>query len=375
MLAKTKPSKTIKTNDYIKQKGGSEDPLLLKKYAYRITNNIKNAIKGNVNDDPVAKQYIPQDKELITTPDEDTDPIGDEAHSPIKGIVHRYPDRVLFKPVNVCAVYCRYCFRRETVGPGSEILSATEIKTALDYIRNHKEIWEVILTGGDPLVLSPRQLRNIIDELNQIEHVQIIRIHTRVPIADPNRINDNIINVLQYSDTVKINQKISHTKACKNIQSHPSPKPIYIVLHINHANELTTEVRYAITALLRANCVLLSQSVLLKGVNDNPEALESLFRELIKLRIKPYYLHHPDLAPGTSHFRLTIKEGQNIVKSLQGRVSGICLPTYMLDIPGGYGKIPLTPCFIKQLENDTYTAQNYKGESLQYPPNKDEKNQ
>lgn len=336
--------------DYIKYSGGSTASPLLKKYTYRITDTIKAAIKGTVKNDPVAKQYMPQDKELIATPGELTDPIGDDVHSPVKGIVHRYPDRVLFKPANVCAVYCRYCFRRESVGPGSEILSAQERSAALDYIRSHKEIWEVILTGGDPLVLSPRQLTEIISELNAIENVRVIRIHTRVPIADPKRITPSLLKALTpHTDRL----------VCK---------AIYIALHINHANEITPDVRRAINDLHQAGCVLLSQSVLLKGVNDNPETLENLYRELVALCVKPYYLHHPDLAPGTSHFRLSIKEGRKIVKALQGRVSGLCQPMYMLDIPGGHGKIPLTPYFIKELENNTYSVENYKGESFLYPP-------
>ncbi len=335
--------------DYVKNLGGSTATPLLKRYTYRITETIKSAIKGTIHDDPVAKQYIPQDKELITHPEENPDPIGDNIHSPVKGIVHRYPDRVLFKPANVCAVYCRYCFRRESVGPGNQILSSEERTQALNYIRDHKEIWEVILTGGDPLVLSPRQLGEIMRELNTIEHLQVIRIHTRVPIADPKRTTPNLISAItEYTD-----QSVS--------------KAVYIALHINHANEITHDVRQAINDLHKAGCVLLSQSVLLKGVNDNPETLETLFRELVALRVKPYYLHHPDLAPGTSHFRLTIKEGQKIVKALQGRLSGLCQPTYMLDIPGGHGKIPLTPCAIKHLEDNTYSVENYKGESFHYP--------
>ena len=336
------PSK--KRLDYVKYTGGSDNPFLLKKYAYRITQNIKNSIIGSLKDDPVAKQYIPQNAELAITPEESADPIGDDVHTPVKGIVHRYPDRVLFKPVNVCAVYCRYCFRREKVGPGAEMLTDAQRDTALEYISNHTEIWEVILTGGDPLVLSPKQLGKIIAALNTIDHVRVIRIHTRVPIADPKRVTPALLEALK------------------------TDKPIYLVAHINHAQEITRDVRYFITALINQNIMVLSQSVLLKGVNDNPQTLETLFRELITLRIKPYYLHHPDLAPGTSHFRLSIDEGQAILKALQGRVSGICLPTYMLDIPGGHGKVPLTPCYLKELENGTYSVKNYKGESFTYPP-------
>jgi len=314
------------------------------RYAFRTTKTVECLITGTPDDDPIARQYIPTPAELIQTPQENPDPIGDEAHSPIKGIVHRYPDRVLFKPANICAVYCRYCFRREKVGPGSEILTDKERTAALDYIRNNENIWEVILTGGDPLILSPRQLSHIMNALNDIKHVQVIRLHTRIPIADPLRVTPELINALSID------------------------KATYMPLHINHASEITDEVRATIKSLQATGIIMLSQSVLLKGVNDNIEALENLYRSLVALGVKPYYLHHPDFAPGTSHFRLTIKEGQDIVKQLLGRLSGLCQPTYMLDIPNGHGKIPLTPCYIKEIEENTYTVENFKGKSYTYPP-------
>ena len=314
------------------------------RYAFRTSETVDSLITGTPDDDPIARQYIPQPQELINTPEEDVDPIGDDVHTPVKGIVHRYPDRVLFKPANVCAVYCRYCFRREKVGPGNEILTKQERDIALDYIRNHKDIWEVILSGGDPLILSPRQLGKIMRELNAIEHVQVIRLHTRIPIADPARVTPQLIEALNIN------------------------KAVYMPLHINHAREITLDVARAIKDLQKAGIILLSQSVLLKGVNDNVETLETLYRALVALGVKPYYLHHPDLAPGTGHFRLSIKEGQQIVKQLLGRLSGLCQPTYMLDIPNGHGKIPLTPCYISELEENTYAVQNYKGETHNYPP-------
>lgn len=329
---------------YVKSKGGDVTPALLKRYAHRITQTVKNTIKGDITNDPVAKQYIPQNAELKILPEENPDPIGDDVHSPVKGIVHRYPDRVLFKPANVCAVYCRYCFRREHVGPGSEILNDKERKAALDYIRAHKDIWEVILTGGDPLVLSPRQLKNIMDELNTIEHVQVVRIHTRVPVADPTRVSKALLKALK------------------------TDKALYMALHINHAQELNDDNRAAIKELHAAGITLLSQSVLLKGVNDNATTLADLYRQLVAMNVKPYYLHHPDLAPGTSHFRLSIKQGQDIVKQLQGRLSGLCQPTYMLDIPGGHGKVPLTPCYMETLKDGGYGITDYNGRTHNYNP-------
>lgn len=316
-----------------------------RRYAIAITDHVAGTINGDVQSDPVAKQYIPQLDELKILPDENPDPIGDDAHSPVKGVVHRYPDRVLFKPVSVCAVYCRYCFRREMVGSQAGVLKPTEREAALAYIRAHPEIWEVILTGGDPLVLSARQLGEIMDEIAAIDHVKVVRVHTRVPVADPARISDQLVSALKRPDIAT-----------------------YMAIHINHAQEITDEVRTALAALHAGGINLLSQSVLLRGVNDKAEILDTLFRELVALNVKPYYLHHPDLAPGTSHFRLSIKEGQAIMRALQGRLSGIALPTYMLDIPGGMGKIPLTPCYLEQLQTGGYAIEDYQGLSHIYAP-------
>lgn len=316
-----------------------------RRYAVGMTDHVAGTIKGPAAGDPVARQYVPQIQELQILPEEMPDPIGDAVHTPVRGIVHRYPDRVLLSPVSVCAVYCRYCFRREKVGKAEGVLKPDERKAALDYIRSHPEIWEVILTGGDPLVLSPRQLGEIMEALAGIAHVKVVRIHSRVPAADPARVTEAL------------------TQAMKQ-----AGKPVYLAVHINHAQEITDEVRAALDRLHRAGINLLSQSVLLRGVNDDAAILEALFRSLVEMNVKPYYLHHPDLAPGTSHFRLPIAEGQAIMRQLQGRLSGIALPTYMLDIPGGMGKIPLTPCYIEALEEGGYMAEDYQGGRHIYAP-------
>lgn len=316
-----------------------------RRYAVGMTDHVAGTIKGPAASDPVARQYVPQIQELQILPEEMPDPIGDAAHSPVRGIVHRYPDRVLFSPVSVCAVYCRYCFRREKVGKAEGVLKPVERAAALDYIRSHPEIWEVILTGGDPLVLSPRQLGEIMAALSGIAHVRVVRLHSRVPIADPARVTEAL------------------TEAMKQ-----AGKPVYLAVHINHAQEITDEVRAALALLHGAGINLLSQSVLLRGVNDDAATLEALFRALVEMNVKPYYLHHPDLAPGTSHFRLPIAEGQAIMRQLQGRLSGIALPTYMLDIPGGMGKIPLTPCSLEALEEGGYEVLDYKGGRHIYAP-------
>lgn len=325
----------------------TNDPAIaavMDRYAVSLTDHVLSAMQTeDTAADPVARQYLPAADELVTTPEELDDPIGDDAHSPVKGIVHRYPDRVLLKAVHVCAVYCRFCFRREKVGPGGEGLNAEELATAIDYIKNAPQVWEVILTGGDPFVLSARRLRDIMAELNAIPHVQVIRFHTRVPVADPARITDDVIDALQ------------------------SDKAVYVVLHANHAQELTEAVKSCVKKFVGAGIPLLSQSALLRGVNDNPQALEGLFRALTAIKVKPYYLHHPDLAPGTSHFRLTIEKGQELMRSLQGRLSGVAIPRYVLDIPGGHGKVPVEPRWIEPAADGSgYTVRDYRGGSHAY---------
>jgi lysine 2,3-aminomutase len=311
-------------------------------YAVRITPSVFETIKDHAPHDPVARQYIPDSKELIKQPQELDDPIGDKKHSPVEGIVHRYPDRVLLMPVSSCAVYCRYCFRREFVGKGPALLGDDKLKAALEYIKKNKQIWEVILTGGDPLVLSARRLTELMEVLSEIEHVKIIRIHTKLPIVDPTRVNDSLLHALDTN------------------------KALYMALHINHANELSEDVITAIRRLRDCGISLLSQSVLLRGVNDNADTLEALYRALVSEHVKPYYLHHLDRANGTGHFRVSIDRGQAIIKELKARMSGLCLPTYMLDIPGGYGKIPLTPQYIKIHKPGQYELEDTQGRRHPY---------
>jgi lysine 2,3-aminomutase len=296
--------------------------------------------------DPIARQFVPDARELEAAPGEDSDPIGDDAHSPVEGIVHRYPDRVLLKIVHVCAVYCRFCFRREMVGPGKpNTLSKPALQAALDYIKNHREIWEVILTGGDPLVLSPRRLRDVMKALAAIDHVKVIRIHTRMPVADPARITADLVRAIKVKG-----------------------KAVYVAVHVNHARELTPQATTACAKLADAGVPLLAQTVLLAGVNDNEQTLSELMRALVECRIKPYYLHHPDLAPGTSHFRTTIAHGQELMRGLRGRLSGLCQPNYVLDIPGGHGKTPIGPSYLTPLPGERYQVEDYNGGEHTYPP-------
>jgi lysine 2,3-aminomutase len=290
------------------------------RYAVAITPEIAALIDPAHKDDPIARQFVPQSAELVTHPEERADPIGDERHSSVRGIVHRHPDRVLLKVVNACPVYCRFCFRREMVGPGEGGLSPAEIDRALDYIASHREIWEVILTGGDPFMLSSRRVADLSRRLSQIAHVKIVRWHTRVPVVDPTRITPEFVAALKSGD-----------------------KAVYVALHANHPRELTPAARAAVGRIVEAGIPMLSQSVLLKGVNDDVGTLEALMRAFIETRIKPYYLHHPDPAPGTSHFRLPVEAGQALMRALRARASGLCLPTYVIDNDDGAHKANLTP--------------------------------
>jgi lysine 2,3-aminomutase len=290
--------------------------------------------------DPLARQFVPDPEELELAPDELEDPIGDLAHRPVKGIIHRYPDRVLLTPTHACAVYCRFCFRRERVGTGGESLSPAELERALAYVAADARIWEVILSGGDPLVLAPRRLAELVRRLEAIPHVQVIRVHTRVPTADPERVTPELVAAL---DTAKA---------------------LWVVLHANHARELDSKARAALARLTRAGIPLLAQTVLLAGVNDDPSALEALFRALVALRVKPYYLHHLDLAPGTARFRTSLAAGQELVRGLRGRVSGLCQPTYVLDIPGGAGKVPIGPSYLGESDAEgAYEVTDWQGKA------------
>ncbi|MQW87389.1 lysine-2,3-aminomutase-like protein [Sinorhizobium saheli] len=316
------------------------------RYAVAVSPAIAKVIDRSDLNDPIARQFLPDAAELTLTPEERADPIGDGAHSPVTGIVHRYPDRVLLKAVHVCPVYCRFCFRREMVGPeGLGTLTAAELDAAIAYIEGQPEIWEVILTGGDPLVLSPRRLTEIMERLSAIGHVKVVRFHTRVPVVEPERIDAALIAALKASG-----------------------KATYVALHANHPRELSAEARAACARLIDAGIVMVSQSVLLRGVNDDAEVLAELMRAFVETRIKPYYLHHPDLAPGTGHFRLTIEEGQALVASLRGRVSGLCQPTYVLDIPGGHGKAVISASAIEAEGGGCYTVSDFRGNEHAYPP-------
>jgi lysine 2,3-aminomutase len=290
-------------------------------------------------DDPIARQFVPSEAELVSTPQELADPIGDVSHSPVPFIVHRHRDRVLFKLVSACPVYCRFCFRRESIGPQQEnALSPDALQTAISYIAAHPEIWEVILTGGDPFILSPRRVQEITQRLAAIAHVKIVRWHTRVPVVDPSRITDDFVAALTAPGVTS-----------------------WVALHANHPREFSSAAQRSIARLIDAGIPLVSQSVLLKGVNDDVETLDALMRTFVENRVKPYYLHHPDQAPGTSHFRVTIARGRQLFRELRARLSGMALPNYVIDIPGGHAKVSLLSSDVEELGAGRFRIKDHAG--------------
>ena len=343
--------RTLRTVDQIVDEGfvPSGERAALEKVAARYTIALPPALSTLIDrsdpHDPVARQFVPDAVELETRPEELADPIGDAAHSPVEGIVHRYPDRVLLKLSHVCAVYCRFCFRREMVGSDKpNALSPRELEAALDYIRSHRDIWEVILTGGDPLILSVRRLRAVMQALGEIDHVKIVRIHTRMPIAEPSRITRQLVRAMKIKG-----------------------KATYVAVHVNHARELTDEARAACARMADAGIPLLAQSVLLAGVNDNAQVMGELMRACVESRIKPYYLHHGDLAPGTGHLRTGIDTGQILMREMRGHLSGLCQPTYVLDIPGGHGKSPIGPNYLDRTADGAHVlVEDFNGRQHEY---------
>ena len=317
------------------------------RYAISAPRHLVDLIDKAAENDPIALQIVPSLQELVTTDDESVDPIGDHTHSPVRGLVHRYPDRVLLKVHNACAMYCRFCFRREMVGPGGDIMTDADTTEALGYIRSNKKIWEVILTGGDPMMLSARRISTLLDSLDCIEHVKVVRFHTRLPVAAPERVTQDLVAAL------------SNRRAT-----------VYVAVHSNHAREFSADTLAACRKFTDLGIPLVGQTVLLKGINDNADTLAELFRTMVEARIMPYYLHHPDLAPGTGHFRVPIETGQELMKQLRGRISGLAIPTYILDIPGGYGKVPVGPSYISGSEDGGLEIQDINGQAHIYQTQK-----
>ena len=315
------------------------------RYAVAITPAMAELINPADPHDPIALQFVPDAAELERRPEELDDPIGDESHSPANGLVHRYPDRVLLKLVSTCPVYCRFCFRRETVGQGAPaVLSDAALDAALAYVAVRPEIWEIVVTGGDPLVLSPRRIAAVGRRIAAIGHVKVVRWHSRVPVVAPERIRDALVGALRIPG-----------------------KATWLAVHANHPRELTPAARAALGRLVDAGIPLVSQTVLLRGVNDNASVLGALMRGFVESRVKPYYLHHPDMAPGTERFRTGIEEGHSLMRALRGRYSGLCQPAYVLDLPGGHGKAPLGPAAVAEIDGD-WRVEDFRGGLHAYPP-------
>lgn len=266
----------------------------------------------------LLRQFIPSKSEANILPEELDDPIGDRRFTPVAGVVHRYEDRALLKVTQLCEVYCRFCFRKEMIGHKGDMLSKEDLANAYDYFREHTELWEVILTGGDPLVLSARRLSEVLHALASIDHIKSIRIHSRIPVISPEKITPELLQLLE--DIVD------------------NGKAVTLVLHVNHVSEFSVVSRAALLALRKRGVLLLSQSVLLKGVNDTLEDLQALMRGFIENGVKPYYLHQMDLARGTSHFVVENERGIALVKALRETLSGICVPRLIIEIPEGEGK-------------------------------------
>ncbi|KNF08603.1 L-lysine 2,3-aminomutase KamA [Gottschalkia purinilytica] len=291
----------------------------------------------NYEKDPIFKQAFPDIRELSISKCDMEDPLNEDKDSPVEGVTHRYPDRVLLHVSNVCAMYCRHCTRKRKVGDISSIPSKSEILKGIDYIRNNKNIRDVLLSGGDPFMLSDEYLEWILDEVSKIKHVEVIRIGTRTPVVLPYRITDKLVNVLKKYDNIWINT------------------------HFNHPREITKDSRIALKKLSSIGIPLGNQTVLLADVNDCPGIMKKLVHELVKNKVRPYYLYQCDLSEGLEHFRTNIGIGIEIIESLRGHTSGFAIPTYVIDAPGGGGKIPVMPNYLISWSTNKVVLRNYEG--------------
>ena len=308
----------------------------------RITPYFASLIYNTKSSHPLRLNVVPVVEELIATRSEQSDPLHEKAFSPVKGIVHRYPDRVLFTVTQVCSNYCRYCTRSHSVGRLDK-LGRQDYEKAFSYIANHKEVRDVLISGGDPLTLNDETLDYILSNIRRIEHVEIIRIGTRTPVVLPQRITDGLISVLR--------------------KYHP----LFLSLHFSHPSEITEECAAACNKLADGGFPLGSQTVLLKGINDNVPVMKELMHKLLKIRVRPYYLYQCDLIPGSGHFRTTVAKGLEIIKGLRGYTSGYAVPTFVIDAPGGGGKIPLLPDYVVEHNEEHIVLRNYKGDICEYP--------
>ncbi|NLG88516.1 MAG: KamA family radical SAM protein [Clostridiaceae bacterium] len=292
---------------------------------------------------PVKAQCIPSAQEMQISSFEMEDPLGEVKYAKTKAIVHKYPDRVLFLLTGKCAMYCRHCTRRRFAGSEDFVISEEDICSSLDYIKSHTEVRDVLLSGGDPFTLSDRFLESIIRRIREIPHVEIIRIGTRTPVVIPMRITEELVGMLR--------------------KYHP----VWINTHFNHPNEITDEAAAACARIVDAGIPLGNQTVLLKGVNDSAETIKELCLKLVKIRVRPYYLYQCDIAQGINHFRTPVEKGLEIMAKLRGYISGFAVPTFVIDAPGGGGKIPVNVQYIEEWNGSEIKLKNYKGEIYSYP--------
>jgi len=291
--------------------------------------------------DPIWRQAVPDTAELhdsVCCPD----PLEEEQQSPVPNLVHRYPDRVLFLVCAECAMYCRFCTRKRKVGGGNMVITGETITQGIDYIRTHPEIRDVILSGGDPLLLADERLDSILTALRAIPHVEMIRIGSRVPVVLPQRVTPGLIRVLR--------------------RHHP----LYLNTHFNHPDEITPTSAKACARLADAGIPLGNQTVLLRGINDDPAVMKNLMQKLLAIRVRPYYLYQADLVQGTDHFRTSVAEGLEVIRALRGHTSGMGVPAFVIDAPGGGGKIPLLPDYLEHLGEDEVLLRNYRGQRCSY---------
>lgn len=321
----------------------------LKNFRMAITPYYFSLMDPDNPDCPIRKQAIPSIQELNKSSCDLDDPLHEEEDSPVPGLTHRYPDRVLLLVTDQCSMYCRHCTRRRMAGQTDKALPLNRFKLALDYIRSNPQIRDVLISGGDPFTLSDERLEYILANLRAIPHVEIIRIGTRTPVVLPMRITHHLIGILQRF------------------------QPLWINTHFNHPKELTPEARKALNKLADAGIPLGNQSVLLKGINDCPVIMKKLVHELVKCRVRPYYLYQCDLSSGIEHFRTSVSTGLEIIEMLRGHTSGFAVPTFVVDAPGGGGKIPLQPNYLISQANDKVILRNYEGviSVYQEPENKE----
>ncbi|MBI2094195.1 MAG: KamA family radical SAM protein [Candidatus Omnitrophica bacterium] len=291
---------------------------------------------------PIRRQAVPVEEEYRLSPNDMIDPLGEDSHMPVPGLVHRYPDRVLLLVVEVCSMYCRFCTRSRVVGTSAGFSKPANIDVAIDYIKAHRKIRDVLISGGDPLTLSDERLDEVITKLRSIPHVEFIRIGTRNPVTLPYRVTESL---------------------CAVLQKH---KPVWMSLHFNHPKEVTPAVRKACGMLADSGVPLGSQTVLLKGINDRPAIMKKLFHELLKTRVRPYYIYQCDPVKGTAHFRTPVAAGLQIIEKLRGHTSGYAVPTFVVDGPGGGGKIPLMPNYVVSVKDGVWTLRNFAGKIFTY---------